>query len=334
MASEADPQLPFDWEGTPAPDPAAAPPELTEGPPRRVAPRLAALAFAAAVAGGALAVALSSGGGAGQGGPVALAASVTNNEPGFKFDLTVSATDSGQTTSVEASGAFNTGPPLSGSMDATVGGTAISELIVGGDLYVQSALSGGKWLEAPLPSTLGAAGSSGGSTELTSADPSQTLQYLRASGTVTNLGQATIGGVATTHYHDAIDLSHYASTLPASQQAAAQQDVAAYEQATGTTTLPIDVWIDGSNLVRQIQFDISTTSGASAAFTMNVYDYGPQSAVSAPPAGEVISAVQTPSTPAQTPSTPVQTPSTPAQTPSSPPAGTPSHGSGNSQPAD
>jgi hypothetical protein len=320
MASEADPQLPFDWEGTPAPDPASAPPEPIEGPPRRITPRLVALALTAAVAGGALAVALSSGGGAGQGGPVALAASVTNSEPGFKFDLTVSATDSGQTTSVEASGAFNTGPPLSGSIDATAGGTAISELIVGGDLYVQTALSGGKWLESPLPSTLGAAGSSGGSTQLASADPSQTLQYLRAAGTVTNLGQATVGGVVTTHYHDAIDLSHYASTLPASQQAAAQQAVVAYQQATGSTTLPIDVWIDGSNLVRQIQFDISTTSGASAAFTMNVYDYGPQPAVSPPPAGEVIGAAQTPSTP--------------AQTPSSPPAGTPSAGSGTSQPAD
>jgi len=321
MAPEPDPQLPFDWEGTPAPDPAMALQPIAR-PSRRVTPRLAALAVAAALVGGALAVALSGGGGGGQGGPVALAASVTNREPGFKFDLTVSATVSGQTTSVQASGAFNTGPPLSGSMDATVGATTVSELIVGSDVYVQTAQSDGKWLHSTLPGALGAASaSSGGATELTSADPGQTLQYLRAAGTVTDLGPATIGGVATTHYHADIDLSRYASTLPASQQAAAAQDIQSYQQLTGSSTLPMDVWIDGSNLVRQIQFDFSFSSGASAAFTMNFSDYGPQPTVSAPAAADVINATPTPSAPAQTP------------TPSSPPASSSSPGS-SSQAAD
>jgi hypothetical protein len=318
MAPEGDSELPFDWGGSPAPDPAMAPAPIAP-PTRRVTPRLAALAVAGVLVGGALAVALSSGGGGGQGGPVALAASVTNREPGFKFDMTVSATAAGQTTSLQASGAFSTGPPLSGSLDATVGATTVNERIVGSDVYIQTALSGGKWLHSTLPGALGTGSSSSGDTELTSADPGQTLQYLRAAGTVTDLGPATIAGVATTHYHADIDLSRYASTLPASQQAAAAQGVQSYEQLTGSTTLPMDVWIDGSNLVLQIQFSFSLTGGTSASFTMNFSDYGSQPAVSAPPAADVIDA--TPSPPAPTPSTP------PATTPSSPPASAPSSGS-------
>jgi hypothetical protein len=319
MAPEADSQLPFDWEGSPVVDPAMAPAPIAR-PSRRVTPRLAALAVAAVLVGGAVAVALSSGGGGGaQGGPVALAASVTNREPGFKFEMTVSVTASAQSTSFQASGAFSTGPPLSGSLDATVGSTTVSERIVGSDVYVQTALSGGKWLHSTLPGALGAASSSGGSTELTSADPGQTLQYLRAAGPLTDLGPATIAGVATTHYHVDIDLSRYASLLPASQQAAAAQSLQTYQQLTGSSTLPMDVWIDSSNLVRQVQFNFALTGGTSAAFTMNYTDYGPQPAVSAPPAADVIEA--TPPAPAPTPSTP------PITTPSSPPASTPSSGS-------
>jgi len=322
MAPEADPHLPFNWEGSPAPDPASATPAPRRSS-RRVAPRLVALALGAAVLGGALAVALSGGDGAGGGGggPIALAASVTNGEPGFKFDLTVSATVSGQTSSVAASGAFDAGPPLSGSMDATVGGTTVNELIVGSDVYVQTAMTGGKWLETALPGAVGAANSTTGSAELTSADPGQTLQYLRAAGSVTDDGPATIGGIATTHFHADIDLSRYVSTLPASKQAAAQQDIQSYEQATGSSTLPMDVWIDGSNLVRQIQFDLSISGGSSVAFSMNFSDYGPQPAVSPPPAADVIDVPQTPSTSTSTP------------TPTTPPVGSPSSGSPGTQAA-
>ncbi|HEY1776533.1 MAG TPA: hypothetical protein VGG41_10290 [Solirubrobacteraceae bacterium] len=326
MAPEADPQLPFEWEGSSASDPAFVLEPLAQTP-RRNAPRLLALAVVAALVGGVLAVGLSSvggGHGGGAGGPVALAASVTNREPGFKFDMTVSATVAGQTTSVAGSGAFSTGPPLSGSFDATVGATTVSELIVGDDIYIQAPQSDGKWVETAIPGAFGADSSgSGGATELTSsADPGQTLQYLQAAGTVTDLGPATISGVATTHYHADIDLSHYASTLPAAQQSAGAKAIQSYEQLTGSSTLPMDVWIDSSNLVREVQFEISLAGGSSAAFTMTFSDYGPQPAVSAPPAADIIAGAQTPSVPpASTPTAP------PASTPTSPPAGTPSSGS-------
>jgi hypothetical protein len=286
---------------------------------------LLAAAIGAAIVGGALAVALSSGAGspaAGQGGPVALAAAVTNREPGFKFNMTASASVGGQTVAFEASGSVNTGPPPSASMDATVGGQSVSERIVGSELYIQSSLTGDKWLRTSLPSALGAAGSATNSTQLTSADPSQTLDYLRATGTVTDVGSDTVGGVATTHYHADVDLSRYASMLPASQQAAAEQSVQSYQQVTGSSTLPIDVWIDASNLVRQIQFDLTVAGQGSVSFAMTFSDYGPQPAVSAPPAGDVVDA------PA------AQTPSAPVQTPSSPPASTPSYSSASQQPAD
>jgi hypothetical protein len=329
MASEGDTPLTFDWEGTPAPDP-AAPQPTGERPRRRVAPRFLALAVAAAVVGGALAVALSSGGSStGQGGPVALAAAVTNREPGFKFEMTISANAGGQNADVDASGSINTGPPPSVTMNASVGGESVNERIVGSDLYIQSPLAAGKWLHTALPPSITGDGAAGSSTQLTSADPEQTLDFLRAAGTVTDVGSDTIGGVATTHYPAVIELSRYASALPAAQQATAAQGISSFEQATGLTTLPMDVWIDASNLVRQIQFSLSISGQGSIAFTMSFSDYGPQPAVSAPPASDVIEAPA-----AQTPSAPAQTPSTPPV--STPPASAPSSGSGSAapQPAD
>jgi hypothetical protein len=331
MAPEADTPLPFDWEGSPKPDETGGPPPSAPAA-RRLGPRLLAAAVGAAVLGGALAVVLSGGGSpsAGQGGPVALAAAVTNREAGFKFTMTASANVGGQSADVNASGSVNTGPPASVSMTASVGGTSVEERIIGGDLYIQSgALTGGKWLQTSLPVGISGDTSTSGSTQLTSADPAQTLDYLRAAGTVTDVGSDTIDGVAATHYHADIDLSRYVAMLPAAQQAAAQQGIASFEQETGTTTLPIDVWIDASNLVRQMQFDLSLPNQGSVSLSMTLSDYGSQPAVTAPPAGDV---VQAPA--AQTPSAPAPTTSAPVQTPSSPPASTPSSGSVPSQPAD
>lgn len=323
MAPEGDQHDAFDWDGTPAPQAPGLPGDLgatltpLAAAKHRSWPRLAALGVGAAVVGGGLAVVLSSGGGsaAGQGGAVALAASVTNREPGFKFEMTINAAADGQSAGITASGSINTGPPPSGTMDATVAGAAITERIIGTDVYVQTTGTGGQWLHVSVPAIPGQSVSGGSSTQLTAADPAQTLDYLRAAGTVTDDGPATISGVATTHYHAEINLSTYASMLPAAQQAAAQQAAQAYEQATGSSTLPIDVWVDGSNLVREMQMDVSVAGGGDLSIVMNFYDYGPQPAVSAPPAGDVL----------ETPG--AQTPPASTQTPSTPPASSQSNGS-------
>ncbi|HXR14090.1 MAG TPA: hypothetical protein VN740_05465 [Solirubrobacteraceae bacterium] len=316
MAPEDDPRHPFDWEGTPAVDPAEAPPQVVAPQVRRVGPRLLLGGLGAAVLVAVAVVVLSGGGGAGAKSPVVLAADVTAHEPGYKFNITVTAAAAGQNVSVNGSGAINTGPPLSGSMSATVDGVSVNELIVGSYAYVQSSTHGDTWGRFYLSGLDGIDNSS--SSQFASTDPAAMLNYLRAAGTVADDGPQAVGGVATTHYHAVVDLTRYAAMLPAAQQAAAQRAVQSYQQATGAATIPIDVWIDHSNLVRQLDIDLSITTPTgvvSASLAMSFFDYGPQAAVSPPPADAVTDIPGAP----QAPSTPAQ--STPAPSPSSPGTG-------------
>ena len=319
MAPEDDPQRPFAWEGTPAVDPAIAPePVVAEA--RRVGPRLIAGALGSAALVAVVVVVLAGGGkGSAPNSPVALAADVTTQQPGYRYDITATIAAAGHNVDMSGSGAIDTGPPLSGSMSATVGAVTVNERIVGSYAYVQSPTLGNTWGRIDL-SGLGGIDSSS-SSQFGSTDPAAMLAYLRASGTVTDDGPQTLNGIATTHYHAVVDLTRYAATLPAAQRAAAQRAMQSYEQATGSSTMPVDVWIDSSNLVRQLDIDLSVATQAgnvSVSLSMSFFDYGPQAAVSAPPASQVTDVPGVASTLA------------PAQTPSSPGTSSP----GTSQPAD
>ena len=62
------------------------------------------------------------------------------------------------------------------------------------------------------------------------------------------------------------------------------------ERMTGQSTLPVDVWIDGSNRVRRLAMQMSLCSPVgtvSESFQMDLYDYGRQPPVHVPAASEV-----------------------------------------------
>jgi len=298
MAPENDAQDSFDWEGTPAPDPASAP-QPAPARARGVGPRLLLGGLAGAALVAALVVVLAAGGGT-QNSRVVLASDATTRAPGYRFALTVDVNTAGHDVNLTGSGAINNGPPLSGTSTMSVGGVSVDERIVGSDVYVQTPSMGEKWGLISVSDLPGFADTSS-SSQYTSTDPAAMLAYLRASGTVTDEGPETLGGVATTHYHAVVDLARYAASLPQAAQAGLQS----YEQLTGSSSFPIDVWIDGSNLVRQIDFDLSLdvqSVQVSVTYAMSFSDYGPQAAVSAPPAGQVIELPG--QTPAQTPTAP------------------------------
>jgi hypothetical protein len=114
-----------------------------------------------------------------------------------------------------------------------------------------------------------------------SADPSRMLNYLRAtSGVVLNLGHHSINGVATTEYSGVINLDRVAGTFAPAQRAAAQQAINQLEQRASLHQLPVEVWIDGQQLVRRIKYAF-TTNGASpqqvtTVQTMDILSYAPQ----------------------------------------------------------
>jgi hypothetical protein len=130
-----------------------------------------------------------------------------------------------------------------------------------------------------------------GVTSIGGDDPAQTLTLLRAAAKVRLLGRATVGGVPTRRYHALVDLDRYAAVVAPALRAGTRQDAAELARLTGSTTVPIDVWVDEQGEVRQVALAlpaVCTKSGsAHESTTVDFYGYGPQPAVSAPAPAEV-----------------------------------------------
>jgi hypothetical protein len=169
-------------------------------------------------------------------------------------------------------------------------------------LHLPHALSteepdGRPWVRIDLSPAGHAAGSGLGSLDTaTSVDPAQLLDYLRAAGgKVKTVGSQRIDGVPTTHYQATIELGRLASLVPANEQAGAKAGAQTLEQLTGSSTFPVDVWIDAHDLVRRESFTFQevpseTESATAVSITADLYDYGPQPAVTLPPSREVFDA--------------------------------------------
>ena len=120
-------------------------------------------------------------------------------------------------------------------------------------------------------------------------DPADLLAALTAmSSGVTKIGTATIRGVPVTGYAIKVDPAK-AVGIPSADQAA----VKALATSFGAAEIPIDVWVDGQNLVRRekLTLPLPTGSGAPAdtslTLTTDFYDFGVPVRVSAPPASQV-----------------------------------------------
>lgn len=267
----------FAWDGSPS-DPAVPPPRE----PRRVPVALAgaAVAIGAVVA---IALAMASGGGtqpsARRVGPVALAAAVTSGEGGFHTDMTFTVSAAGKSVDIDLSGSFSERPPLSGSLSMTVAGETIHEILVAPNAYVQLPGSSG-WVSTTFDTSSVGSGDS----------PAQTLDTLRAAGTVTQIGSDTLDGVPATHYHVVVDLDRVADATPLASRSRVAGYAAAMVKLTGSSSLPMDVWVDAQNRIRRIEFDLTACTRAGTvneSARIDYSDFGPQPPVSAPPADEV-----------------------------------------------
>jgi hypothetical protein len=170
-------------------------------------------------------------------------------------------------------------------------------------------LSGGKqWIAMDVNQVAARQNRSGLGSLLASApsDPSQLLTYLTAvEGQVTTVGPDTVDGVPTTHYDATIDLDKVATVDPGAASMTKQ-----LEQEIGSTSLPVQLWVDQQNRLRRISVDENithpvpgaTTSGGTATtgqnggettigsvhvtFTVTLSDYGTPVRIVAPPANE------------------------------------------------
>ena len=231
--------------------------------------------------------------------PVAKAADVTSKVQGYKIaaDMTVG-TPGGQVTA-NLSGVMNRAD-RTGQMTAreSVAGQTLTlaERFSGLTFYMDASglpgadqlTHGKKWLKMDMTRTLGSMGL--GSLSATSSDPSQFVDYLRATSSDTRkLGTDSIRGVSATHYHAVVDLDKYPNLVPQSDRASVKQGISTLESVLGAHTMAMDVWIDGQKLVRRLTFgypECVNNQKLTMSMTMDLYDYGPQPTTQMPSAAD------------------------------------------------
>ena len=124
-------------------------------------------------------------------------------------------------------------------------------------------------------------------------DPSQTLDYLRGtSDRVTRVGTEDLRGTQTTHYRAVVDLNKAAERSPTGRE-----QIKSTIKLLGTSTQPLDVWIDAQGRVRRMKYAVdlskskatASTSAApgSATFTLDLFDFGVPVQATVPPPDQV-----------------------------------------------
>lgn len=235
------------------------------------------------------------------------AADVSSSAPGYKSDVRLRETIPGEgTVNATATGTFSPASRLGAlTMNINAGSAGASgpiqlQMVLDRTTFymklppqLSSQLPTSKpWLYLNLNQAAKAAGIPGLGSLVNSSsslsDPGQYLSFLHATadGTVKNLGQATINGRRTTHYSAEVDLAKLPKVVPASARSSVQQLVSALEKKGATTRLPIQTWIDSSNLIRRIQLAFSEPTGTGQSvgisLTEDFVKYGPQPAPTVP----------------------------------------------------
>jgi hypothetical protein len=238
--------------------------------------------------------------------PASLTAAVTRTTAQTaRIAMTTTMQVQGMTVSFTASGAFDFAHSRGTlTMSSPAGFT---EVFVPPRTYIKvpanagASLPKGKtWVEAGAPASgdLAASALGGflpGSLDGENDDPANLLTSLTAiSGSVVKQGTSTIRGVPVTEYRVNVDLAKAAARAPAWERASFKQ----FAQGLGSGTIPVDVWVDSQNLVRQMRevqhmpSAAGLPSGTEVTQTIDFYDFGQPVQVSAPPASEVASLSQ------------------------------------------
>jgi len=263
---------------------------------RVLIPILAIVAIAVA----ALAGAFSSGGSA----PASLgglqnAASATERTTGVHLSLAL--TTSGGPVQVSMNGGGEMDPATrEGNIKLTINSTgsqtsqiSMTEVLKGGMLYLESPLlsehlpGGQHWVSIDLQKLEQSLGASPASSEF-GVDPSQYLDYLRASGAqVTDAGKQTLRGQPVTLYTGTINILHAIELSAGATGAKAASKVAS--QMRNATAVPIEAWVGSDHRLHKVAMTLETQGAVSERVNVvaEYFDFGPIKPVTAPPASEV-----------------------------------------------
>jgi hypothetical protein len=121
------------------------------------------------------------------------------------------------------------------------------------------------------------------------ADPSQTLDMLKASADAHPIGYDHVRGVFTTHYKLNVDLGRLAK-----EHKELRKTLDAMRKLTGVSSYPAEAWIDDAGRVRRMKIDMSLNTPVGGAFTMSMtedlYAFGIKVDVRPPASSQVLDA--------------------------------------------
>ena len=230
--------------------------------------------------------------------PVAKAADTTAAAGSAEFGLAGSISANGQSIPISGSGAVDMRSermrmsmtfPIPG-----IGAGDVEELFDGDAFYmrfpaaVAQRLPGGKqWMKIDLKSLGKAAGVDLSSMlRANQSNPSDFLQALKGVGTSRVVGQENVGGAPTTHYRATVNLAKAADRIPDKKSADSVKQLFA---SSGVNSIPVDVWIDRSGLVRREHVAVSA-GGAGMDMTISYTRFGVPVDTTPPPADQVMDA--------------------------------------------
>jgi hypothetical protein len=156
--------------------------------------------------------------------------------------------------------------------------------------FTSSLPKGKRWIRIDLQQA-GAAALGANFSELlgqAGQNPVQALDMLRATGTPTKVGPDIVGGVRSTQYRTTIDLKK-ALRLNGVSRPGIRRLIA----SSGSTELPVDVWIGTDGLVRQLRTETRNAMSGTAVSTATLTTmshWGTKVSVETPPAGQVYDA--------------------------------------------
>jgi hypothetical protein len=238
--------------------------------------------------------------------PVARAAEVSDEQAGVRFTLEMQLSSPQLPSGFTITGggyenrsqkAARMSMRFSGLPGLSATGTSIEAVLLYPIVYmhmpfIADKLPGGKtWIELDMSKLAKALSASSPSQPLSlgQTDPTQFLQYLRASGgEVRKVGSQQLYGASTTRYQTTLRLARVLEGLPAFERAAAK---AMLQHGGVDGAIPVEVWVDTQKLVRRVQMSLTFSGAAasgSAAVTVDFPSYGPVPAISAPAASEVV----------------------------------------------
>lgn len=241
--------------------------------------------------------------------PIAQAATVSANAPGYRMELSYMITSPQLGAPITASGSAVVDPPdhaasMSLTMQVPQGslpvGTSTMQMgmvLDGQHVYVKlpqalasliPSLGDKPWVEVNAAKASGLPGLSSLGDTSSSTDPGEMLQELRAhADSVTDEGPQQVDGVQTTHYLAEFDLGQLLPNLPSAERSLLQKLIQ-------SQNITMDVWIDSHHLVRRMVMFLALSVGTEASIqesvTANFSDYGPQPRPTPPPADQVTDA--------------------------------------------